>query len=143
FDENFEPYLPLGVPRSDSDFTTEEEKAFNLYNNGNYEAAISLFEDVLTQQDKTEILFFLGNAYLASKPPKPKQAISALQKFLEEDRLLNSQANLYLSQAKWYLSLAYLKNNQLDEAKRLLYELKQSESSYSKKANNLLIELDL
>jgi hypothetical protein len=44
-------------------------------------------------------------------------------------------------QAKWYLSLCYLKNNETEKAKEILEELGETDITYAIKARELLKEV--
>ena len=45
-------------------------------------------------------------------------------------------------QAKWYLSLCYLKSDDRENARKMLRELGQTEISYASKAKELLEKID-
>jgi len=131
FAENFEPYpaLAYAPQRSDTSFASMMEEAFGAYSNGDYTAAIPLFEEILAQNEETMVWFYLGNAYLAEG--QSEQAIAAFQKFLQIKTALTYQG-------KWYLSLAYLSNDQLPDAEKYLKDISVSSSAYSNKASLLL-----
>lgn len=71
----------------------------------------------------------LGSAYLGAD-----QQSEAIKTF----SVIPSGSTAYQS-AQWYLALAYLKDNQVDEAKTILEALaKQGERTYPRKAKELL-----
>ena len=133
FAQNFQPYLNVGnaTVRGLEEFQNEEQQAYAAYDSEHYEAAIMGFEKVL-QEDDAAMLLYLGNAYLA---------IGNTGKAEEQfKQLINKDAGL-VTQAKWYLSLTYLKAGNAQQAKVILEELDQGDTSYSERAKNVLKDL--
>jgi tetratricopeptide (TPR) repeat protein len=128
FREYFEVYPVIGenITRSNEDV----QAGFRYYQQGQYGLAISEFE-MLDQEDPF-IQYYLGNAYLAIG--NSDKAIDSFKSITGEDFDL-------VVQTKWYLSLAYLLQGDLDQAKALLREISEGNTSYSPKASKLLDDL--
>ena len=131
----FEPFDSpgTGLTRSEMDVPqTWKAKAYEAYDKGDYRSAVGLFEKALGENDDPIVKLCLGNAYLAVG-----QADKAEMMF---NKILKEHEDL-VTQAKWYLSLAYLKQNKLERARAVLWEISKS-STYGEKAQKLLKELD-
>lgn len=57
------------------------------------------------------------------------------------EKVINNDDNLFIDQAQWYLSLCYIKTEELARAKELLSQIGKSESVYRKKAKQILKRL--
>ncbi|MEK6477106.1 tetratricopeptide repeat protein [Catalinimonas sp. 4WD22] len=134
FAENFSPYPALAYAPDRSDTTVEglKEQAYSAYSNENYSQAISLFEQILAEENDTLTWFYLGNAYLEND--EPQKALDALSNFLEYDTELNTQA-------QWYLGLAYLSVGDKEKAKEIFENEQLQNSSYGIKAKNIIDNL--
>jgi tetratricopeptide (TPR) repeat protein len=134
FAEYFTPYQNVFEPTTrGSDLATIRTEAFKAYEQQEYETAAKGFTELLKAQNEPEILFLLGNANL-----KLGQVDAARVNFI---KLINDFDDLDL-QAKWYLSLSYLKSDDRENARKLLRELGGTENSYASKAQELLKKLD-
>ncbi|MDF9794976.1 tetratricopeptide (TPR) repeat protein [Catalinimonas alkaloidigena] len=134
FADNFSPYPALAYAPDRSDTLTEslKEQAYRAYSNENYSQAVSFFEQMIAEENDTLTWFYLGNAYLENdEPPK---AINALNKFLEYDTELKTQA-------QWYLGLAYLSAGDTEKAKGVLDQLSKSNTSYAENAKEIILHL--
>jgi len=134
FAQNFQPYLNVGnaTTRGLGEFQNEEQQAYAAYDSEHYEAAIIGFEKVLQEKDDAAMLLYLGNAYLA---------IGNTGKAEEQfKQLINKDAGL-VTQARWYLGLTYLKAGDVAQARVVLEELEQGETSYSERAEQVLKDL--
>ncbi|MGX1930577.1 hypothetical protein [Flagellimonas sp. 2504JD4-2] len=103
------------------------------YGNQNYGGAITSLEAII---DKGETLamahFYTGLCYLYLKDPEPDKAIPHFQKVVDSE-------NTFMEQGLWFLSLAYLQNNQESLGKQTL----ESITGYKmEEAQKLLAELD-
>lgn len=116
---------------------TQQGEAFKAYERGDYAQAAKLFpEAIKVEQNRDEIpgmLMLLGNANLSIGNTK-----EAEQNFTT---LLNNYDELDMP-AKWYLSLCYLKNGDVEKARKMLKELGQTEVSYATRAKELLKKVD-
>ena len=136
FTAYYEPFdspgtgLKRGQP--EDDVLTWKQKGYQAYDNGQYREAIINFQNALKKNDDPVVELCLGNAYLSLG-----QADKAEASFRN---MLNHHEDL-VTQAKWYLSLACLKQNKIELAKSSLWEISKS-STYGEKAKKLLKELD-
>lgn len=134
FDQYFEPYdnFVASVERGET-ATNPYQQAFQAYENADYAQAIEVFESLTAPQKNEEaVIFYLGLSYLAQKitdPAKVKllQVIAMNRDFKE--------------QAQWYLALAYVQDNQKNEARSLLQKHIQSSKFQKAKAQELLNQL--
>ncbi|MBD1262173.1 tetratricopeptide repeat protein [Maribacter polysiphoniae] len=79
------------------------------YKQGNYDVAINKWEKLLlTNQDSDTLNYFLGSAYLANG--NTNKAIILFE------NTLNSGAPTFSKEAHYYMALALLKNNNIEEA---------------------------
>ena len=113
FAANFEPYPNIIAPivKGDNE-VTEREKAFQLYEQGDYETALPLLNELAFEKEDTIALFYHANILLTQN--KTTEAISQLKTVTQFNQSAFSQP------AEWYLALAFVKNNQIDEAKKLV-----------------------
>jgi tetratricopeptide (TPR) repeat protein len=113
--------------------TPSETEAFRLYEQKEYESAINAFEKGLSEDpENIPLLFYGGLSYLAAD--EMDKAISML------DRVVTSKHTLKEA-AEWYLALAYLKNNDLLQSKKIVEDIAGHEGAYKDKATSLLQEL--
>jgi len=134
FAEYFEPYpaLAYAPTRNDTTLANLQEKAFNAYSNGYFQQAIPLFKEMLIDGEDPELLFYLGNAYLAEK--QPEEAIEAFETASTYDTDIKIQV-------QWFLALSYLANKDENSAKIELEKLAAGTSTYQSKAENILSNL--
>jgi tetratricopeptide (TPR) repeat protein len=139
FDENpdqlfqayFAPYPNMFEPttRSAESVDSKRADAFQAYEQGNYQRAATLFSDLLNENKEPGMLLLLGNSnMMLGKLDEAKANFITLNKDYDDLDM----------QAKWYLSLCYLKTGEIDKAQVLLKELGDTEISYSTKAKELL-----
>lgn len=131
FDQYFDPYPVLSVVRGD---TPNGLNPLHLYAEGKYE----LFVEVMADQrnaaklKSTKLQLAYGNALLAIS--KPEEAIEALSQIKEvQDHYLDAQ---------WYLALAHLRLQNLEEAQELLKPLMEQQSFYKSSARKLLASIE-
>ncbi|MEM7086649.1 MAG: hypothetical protein AAF489_10735 [Bacteroidota bacterium] len=99
------------------------------YKQGEYEIAISKWETLLSSEQKNDTLhYFMGVAHLADG--NEKKAIDYLQKLTENG------SNSFKKETAYYLGLAYLKADNVEDAKKYL-TFSETES-----AQQLLSELN-
>ncbi len=128
----YNAYPNVEVPVSRSSNT--ENNPFALYEQRNFAAALSLFEEILrSEPDNTAILFYASICQL--ELDRPEEATSFLQ------RVINQPPNKYTRPAKWYQALGYLKMGETDASEDILRQLQQGEDSYSAKAKDLLSDM--
>lgn len=113
----------------------EKTQAFLDYDQGHYNEALVQFENMLLEKPgDSELLFYAGAAALSGNQPA-----KAIRYFTE---LLKDPDTIYQTRAHWYLSLACLKEGELEKCKQYLRALERNPNSYSSKAKELLNELD-
>ena len=134
FTHYFEPSKNVSAPivRSESEENTQTE-AFINYSENNYETAQLLFEKAYKNSKKPELLFYQGNALLASG--KNQEAINIFKQHLT---FLDTLSN----RTHWYLALAYLKTKDLKQSKQHLELLLNSGDVFKREeASSLLKKL--
>ena len=129
----FEPFDSpgSGLTRGSSEVTLKTE-AYEAYDNGNYQVAAQLFEQIIKEKEDPIAQLCLGNSYLAQNDfPKAEKIFTDM---------VTKRTEL-ITQANWYLALTYLKENKMERTKATLWEISNS-STYGEKARKLLNELD-
>ncbi len=131
----FEPYPALygAATRSSETEYTQLELGMQLYEVARYEESIEILESVVDPEKQEMINFYLGNAYLAIDDYSKSETI-----FKE---LINT-GKIFSHDAKWYLAITYLKENETDKAISLLKDLTSYENDYAKKAKKMLRDVD-
>ncbi|ELR73125.1 hypothetical protein C900_05760 [Fulvivirga imtechensis AK7] len=131
FNEYYEPYPAISVQRGQ---ITDINSALKLYSQGKYKEAIEAFGD-LTLSDNPTYYLYLGNCYLQTKDPN---------KAIEIFKTVNRESNdtILKQNAQWYLALAYLKKEDLQQTRKILKEIIQNEGIYAEHAEKLLGKLD-
>jgi TolA-binding protein len=131
FQAYFTPYPNMFEPttRSNEAVDSKRNDAFQAYEQGDYEKAASLFKDLLKEKKEAGMMLLLGNSNLIlGNVEEAKENFVALNKDFDELDM----------QAKWYLSLCYLKKGETEKARAILKELGDTEISYATKARELL-----
>ena len=131
FQAYFTPYPNMFEPTTRSSESTDSKRkdAFQAYEQGDYQKAATLFEDLLKDNKEAGIVLLLGNSNLIlGNVEEAKANFIALDKDFDELDM----------QAKWYLSLCYLKSGETEKARAILKELGDTEISYATKARELL-----
>lgn len=136
YQNNFESYDNIyGIVRGENEQESSlESQAFNAYDMGNYELAASNFAE-LVKTDRSAINYlYMGLSNLeASNTETAIQHLNVtLNNFDEFD-----------SQAKWYLALAHLSNENEEAALSNLVSLTLENSIYKEKAESVLKEMGL
>jgi len=131
FQAYFTPYPNMFAPglRSNQSIDSKRAEAFQAYDQRNYQKAATLFTDLLKDNKDAPMLLLLGNSNLILGNTE-----EAKTNFIT----LNQDFDDFDIQAKWYLSLCYLKSGETDKVQALLKELGNTEISYATKARELL-----
>jgi len=106
-------------------------EALDLYNNQEYSEAKSIFEQVLDPRSKNNELVL----YMAISELRSNDIDNAINNLIYLDSLSNY---VYKDQVDYYLSLSYIKNNQINKARRLLTNIQKSDSEYAATATEML-----
>lgn len=135
FASHFEPYPNVFEPSLRTAGNADlRSQAFAAYEQGNYEHAADAFRELLqNNNDNAGMILLLGNSNLMLG--KTKEAT-------ENFRSLLLRHNELQVEAKWYLSLSYLKSAEISEAQRLLTEIAATKTAYSDNATELLKKLE-
>ena len=124
FTEYFQPYPNLAAPilkgENPKDKRTE---AFQLYEIGDYENALTIFESLEAEEEK---LFYQAVSYLALD--RPNQAAPILKE------LSGNASTDYRQAAEWYFLLAAIRMGQVDSVKSKIEEISKDKAHpfYSK-----------
>jgi hypothetical protein len=133
FARNFEPYPNVFEPTQRGDDVSDKRaSAFAMYEQANYEGAAALFRELLAEKQEPEVLLLLGNANLALN--REEEAKNNFLTLIRDFDGLDEQA-------KWFLSLCYLKSGEREKAKLIWEELGDPKITYSDKAKRLLKEV--
>ena len=112
------------------------EKATLAYVNKNYNESILHWKEIeINGQLSAADCFYLGISHLLNSPALPSKTIT----YLNKARDLNPSS--FSEEINWTLSLAYLKNNQLDKAKSELLKIVDQKAYKSNTAEKLLDSL--
>lgn len=131
--ENFEPYPNVFEPTQRGDSPADKRAtAFAMYEQKNYEKAAALFSELLTEKKEPEILLLLGNSNMILN--RDDEAKNNFLTLIRDFDALDEQA-------KWFLSLVYLKSGEREKAKLIWGELGDPKITYSEKAKQLLKEV--
>jgi tetratricopeptide (TPR) repeat protein len=134
FQDHFRPYLNVFEPTTRGEARPDDRtEAFKAYDKRDYEQAATLFREVIKRQPDPEALLLLGNCNLMIG--NTGEAIMNFSQLARESSELSIQA-------KWFLSLAYLKNDDTTHALPLLKELAATDASYATKAKEILNDLE-
>ena len=132
FAQYFEIYdeSGLSVERGASTSTDLWREAGDAYRKGDYATAETGFSTII-KQDSTDIpaRFYYANSLLAEE--QASSAITHLQYIVMQEDFL------YGRQAKWFLALAFIKNEQPQQAIPLLKALQRERDSLGEQAKRL------
>lgn len=114
------------------------EKAFQFYDQGDYRQAIEIFEQLENQVGVDEDpsvsrWLYMGNSYM--EMGNMDNAISMFRRVIDRNSGL-------VVQAKWYLALCYLKQENLEVARKLFRELAEQGKYKSDESARILDKID-
>ncbi|MBL0682112.1 hypothetical protein JJQ60_01145 [Aquimarina mytili] len=129
----YAPY-PIGDIKRGADTATDDFKEIVLdYKRKEYIKVIPALERYVQQKpDNEQLKLCLGNSYLNTN--QLAKAETLFQNFSSESK--------YYSDAKWFLSLTYLKMKEEDQTTLLLKELISFDNIYKQNAAKLLQEIE-
>jgi len=127
----YEPYPALygSATRGVENNLTELEQAMNLYESAQYQAAIDRFQKLDNTDQQELIIFYMANSYLGLDNFNDCEVLY---------RTVIDTGEIFPTQAKWYLALAYLQDKKTEQAAKLLQDLVAKNSEYSEKSSKLL-----
>lgn len=109
------------------------DMALAAYNNQDYSRALDLLTSLPENiNEYWQVQLLIGNVWLMLD--QPKKAIPIFDN-------ISKESELYKESAKWYLALAYLKNEDPANAQLVLKQIQEGEYNYST-ANQLLKKLN-
>jgi len=132
-------YTPYETTISYRSGNTETDRlllrAMEYYEIHDYNKALLLFEEVLqTRKNDMSLNLYSGISYM-----EEEQYSNASRSFNE---IIDHNDNLFVEQAKWYLSMCYIKTNEGAKAEILLRELIEQKSYYKDMASKVLKDLN-
>ncbi|APQ17579.1 tetratricopeptide repeat protein [Maribacter hydrothermalis] len=128
----FEPYRNVVQPMQRGNEQQDEKSlAFLAYEKGEYDKAITLFSNLYSDTKEPYYLFYKANALL--KLEKAKEAVPLLLEHLKTTDTLTEKT-------KWYLALAYLRLNDVPNAKLTLEKVISDGNYKTMEAQKLLKE---
>ena len=135
FAESYQPYIEDFGSRG-ANTTNEYLQAGEYYQQKNYAAAIPLLQNILKDDPQNnEVELVLGDCLLSSN--RVEEAISHF------NTVLDRKTNLYSDPAQWFLALCYLKQNNIEECKRILKsQTEDSSADFYEEAKELLSKLN-
>ncbi|HEX5170250.1 MAG TPA: tetratricopeptide repeat protein [Cyclobacteriaceae bacterium] len=134
FQAYFKPYPNVFEPTvRGNDDVTQRSEIFLAYERGNYQEALNGFNEILKNGNEPGVLLLAGNANLM---------LGNIQEAKNNFLILIKNYDELDTQAKWFLSLCYLKEGDVDQARMMLEELGGTEISYANKAKELLKKVD-
>jgi Tfp pilus assembly protein PilF len=117
------------VRGNDNASLSPRTEAFQAYEQRDYARAVVLFNELRVTKEEAGVLLLLGNANLI---------LGDIEAAKENFTTLNKEFDELDMQAKWYLSLCFLKSGDMKQAKAILKELGDTEISYATRARELL-----
>lgn len=131
---NFAPYDNVVHPiERGNQLEDLKTRAFTAYENQEYGKALELFEELHTKQNDLYIDFY--SAMVLMQLNQQEEAIPLLEGYLDDEGELKERAT-------WYLALAYLKVENIDDCKTQLDILVEKKGFKSESAQTLLKQLN-
>ncbi len=136
YDKYYEPYDVTVTYRSGN---TETDRlllnALEFYEEKDYDQALVLFEEILENRGSDmAISLYSGISYMEEE--KYQKATTSF------NHIISDSDNLFIEQAKWYLSMCYLKTEKADKAKEVLHQIIDEERYYKEQALKVLKDLE-
>lgn len=132
-------YTPYDVTVTYRSGNTEVDRilinALEHYEERDYETALALFEEVLeARQNDMAVNLYSGISYMEEE--KYQKATNSF------NHIITNKDNLFIEQAKWYLSMCYVKTENVEKAKLVLNEIIEEDSYYKGQAKKVLKDLN-
>jgi len=131
-------YAPYDVTVTYRSGNTEVDRilihALERYEEEDYDQALVLFEEVLeSRNNDMAVNLYSGISYMEEE--KYQKATNSF------NHIISNNDNLFIEQAKWYLSMCYLKTDNIEKAEAVLHEIIEEDSFYKKQARKVLRDL--
>lgn len=129
FAANFSPHPNVFEPTVRGGAGSDLAAAYQSYENGDYEKALTLFAATPSERREPGMQLLLGNCYLVVGRTADAQEVfqDIIDKYDELD-----------AEARWYLGLAHLKENDVQQARQYFVQVAESNNVFSAKASALL-----
>ena len=135
YDDYYQSYPNVVAPTVRGENKEDAKSdAFYQYDSGNYQQSLELFSKIYATEKDDYALFYKAMSQMELK--KIKDAINTFNQF---DLTKN---NAFTPFVKWYLALAYLKDNQKEKAMPLIKELSETENPQQEMAQKLWNDLE-
>jgi len=129
--ESFEPFPNVGQGNTRSgEKKDDQQRAYAYYDMGRYEEALKIFNQI--DMDTADKLY-AANAYMA---------VGDFEKAIPLLEQVNERGSGLSIQAKWFLALCNLKNENLATARSLFSELKAQGEDYSEQSARILEKME-
>lgn len=135
FEKYYQPYeVTINIRSADTELNSILTRAMQQYKQHNYHEALTLFKTVLNKKDDMAASLYSGISYMeVEKYKKANQSFKTV---------IDNEKNLFVEQAKWYMSMCYIKMKENEKASALLKELEEESSFYRRDARKILKKLD-
>ena len=135
FAEYYQTYPNIASSvRGDEQTEGKLQDALQQYDAENFKAALKLLQEILAAEPNNAAAnFYAGVSYL--KVEESERAVASLQKVIALDDSKFSEP------AEWYLALAYLQKNDMEQTRAMLNDLIAQERVYKEQATKLLERL--
>ncbi len=128
---NFAPYENVVHPiERGNQLEDLLSRAFTAYESEDYNKALELFKELHTKQNDDYLEFY--EAIILMQLNRHEESIPLLKDYIQNDGVLKDRAH-------WYLALAYLKLDKIEDCKTELQKLVQI-GSFKKEAGEELLE---
>lgn len=132
FYETF-PNIEAPTTRGENTLNIKSE-AFFAYDSKDYKKAIELFSEIYKIEKSDYAIFYIGLSEMELN--EHKKAIDTFSLFQGDS---NNNFYFYI---KWYKALCYLKENDIENSKKLLNEIVKTANAFQSKSKELLSKLD-
>lgn len=120
--------IPANISRSATIYQNEITEGFIQFNDHNYTKSIEIFENILEKEEKN---IMSVNFYLALSYQENRKFRKAIKQY---EIIINDNNNIFIEEAKWNMSLCYLKLNEKMKLKEELKNIINDNSFYSRQA---------
>lgn len=128
-------YQTTGINRSASPSTDQTlSDALQKFNNQDYEAALSLLQNVISRDQRNMVGHFYTGVSL-QETGKFRNAIH------EYETVIVDKDNLFTEQAEWYIGLCYLQTSEDKKAYKQFKKIAKNEGFYQLKAQEILSKM--